>query len=76
MASQSKMIFEAMSSILMHSLFGSKKKKVVSFSFFFILGFLIHMRNQRSNYENLKFSKLTIKEKDVLLTLFRKEKVT
>jgi hypothetical protein len=61
-------------SIITHAVFGSKKKKAVSFSIIVIMGFLIHMRNQRSNYENLKFSKLSIKDNDVFVNLFRKEK--
>jgi positive regulator of sigma E activity len=68
------MIFDMVSSILSQALFGSKRKKIMSFSILIIVGFLIHMRNQRSNYENLKFSKLSIKDKDVLFSLFRKEK--
>jgi hypothetical protein len=69
------MIFDMVSAILSQALFGSKRKKIMSFSIVVIIGFLIHMRNQRSNYENLKFSKLSIKDKDVLINLFRKEKV-
>lgn len=64
MATQSKMIFDMVSAILSQALFGSKRKKIMSFSIVVIIGFLIHMRNQRSNYENLKFSKLSIKDKD------------
>lgn len=50
MASQSKMIFDSVTMILSEALFGSKNKKIMSFSIVIIIGFLIHMRNQRSNY--------------------------
>ena len=76
MASQSKMIFDSIAVILTEALFGSKNKKIMSFSIVVIIGFLIHMRNQRSNYENLRLSKLSLKDKEVLTSLFRKEKAT
>lgn len=65
MASQSKIIFDSITSLLTEALLGSRKKKIMSFSILIIMGFLIHMRNQRSNYENLRLSKLSIKDKDV-----------
>lgn len=76
MASQSKIIFDSLTSLLTEALFGSKRKKVMSFSILVIMGFLIHMRNQRSNYENLRLSKLSIKDKEVWVGVFRKEKGT
>ena len=36
-----------------------------------IIGFLIHARNQRSNYRNLMLSELLIKDKDVMIRLFK-----
>ena len=70
------MIFDAVTTLLGQALFGSKKKKVMSFSILVIVGFLIHIRNQRSNYENLRLSKLSIKDKEVRVGLFRKGKGT
>lgn len=65
MASQSKMIFDTFGSVLIQALFGSNKKKIVSFSILIIIGFLVHIKKKRTNFENLKFSKLSIKDKDV-----------
>ena len=70
------MIFDSITIILSEALFGSKNKKIMSFSIVVIIGFLIHMRNQRSNYENLRLSKLSLKDKDVPMLPFRKEKAT
>lgn len=76
MAGQSKMIFDSITTLLGQALFGSKRKKVMSFSILVIVGFLIHIRNQRSNYENLRLSKLSIKDKEVMHISFRKGKGT
>lgn len=76
MAGQSKMIFDSITTLLGQALFGSKRKKVMSFSILVIVGFLIHIRNQRSNYENLRLSKLSIKDKEVMIVSFRKGKGT
>ena len=70
------MIFDALTSIVGEALFGSRKKKVMSFSILVIMGFLVHMRNQRSNYENLRLSKLSLKDKEVSACLLRRARAT
>lgn len=66
MATQSKMIFDTFSSVIMQALFGSNKKKIVSFSILIIIGFLVHIKRKRTHFKSMKFSKLSMKDKDVV----------
>lgn len=76
MASQSKMIFDSFSALLLKALFGSTRKRAVTASILVIIGFLLYIRNKKSSIENLKLSKLSIKESDVIRDLCRKGKET
>jgi len=44
--------------VLVKMLFGSKRKTAMTFSVVAIIGYLIHLKNKKSNTENLKLSKL------------------
>lgn len=65
MATQSKMIFDSFSALLMKALFGSKRKKIVTASILFIIGFLVHIKNKKTNIDSLRLSKLSIKDAEV-----------
>ena len=57
MANQSKvMLSDHLKAILYNVLLGSRKNQAVAFSIVGIIGFLLYMRNSRSNSENLRIT--------------------
>ena len=76
MATQSKMIFDAFSNMLIEALFGSTRKKTMSFFILVIIGYLFNVRSKRSHTENIRLSKLSIKDKEVIDSQLRRERET
>jgi hypothetical protein len=48
----------------------------MTFSIIAIIAFLIHMKNKKSNVHDVKLSKLSLKDADVSINLFREAKET
>ena len=76
MADQSKMIFNYIVVMMKDALFGTRRKKIMSVSIIAIIAFLIHIKNRKSNGQDIKLSKLSLKDADVSIILLRKEKET
>lgn len=58
MAAQSSMFSEHLKAVLLKLFFGSKRKKAITASAIAIIFYLLHLRNKKSNTDNLKLSKL------------------
>lgn len=76
MANQSKMIFDYIMVMMKDALLGTRRKKIMTFSIIAIIAFLIHMKNKKSNVHDVKLSKLSLKDADVSINLFREAKET
>lgn len=74
--SQSSPFSEHLKTVLMKLLFGSTRKKAITFSAVIIIGYLLHLRNKKSSTENLKLSKLKAAKEVCWSTKRRKERAT